>query len=295
MGLHNSERQSGNSHLLPKVMALTVLVLALAVGLAVLFQGLTAVPVVVFHAFADASIGVLVGLATRILLRHRNWFIKALTSAAISIVGLIALGYLTAWGTGIGPLQVDLVRVNWLDWAHIALLLPLQLRGSTMDILDLAQAAIAVDMSWIALRAWNRGRRVVARSAVGPLHTGARAQPALSQMLVVPSSQPVARVRVPAGTNVRPRVKRRTFGRALISSGAAAVSAGRPRSTRWKAFRRKAAVQLAVHEEHRCPYCLEDVNRNDPRGAVECPVCHTLHHKDCWDITGTCQVPHLNP
>jgi len=27
---------------------------------------------------------------------------------------------------------------------------------------------------------------------------------------------------------------------------------------------------------------------------VECPICHTMHHKDCWDITGTCQVPHLN-
>ena len=37
-----------------------------------------------------------------------------------------------------------------------------------------------------------------------------------------------------------------------------------------------------------------DIKRNDIRGSVECPICHTLHHKDCWDITGTCQVPHLN-
>jgi hypothetical protein len=28
--------------------------------------------------------------------------------------------------------------------------------------------------------------------------------------------------------------------------------------------------------------------------VVECEVCHTLHHKDCWDVTGICQVPHLN-
>jgi hypothetical protein len=28
--------------------------------------------------------------------------------------------------------------------------------------------------------------------------------------------------------------------------------------------------------------------------VVECDVCHALHHKDCWDITGFCQVPHLN-
>jgi hypothetical protein len=56
----------------------------------------------------------------------------------------------------------------------------------------------------------------------------------------------------------------------------------------------KARVQLALVEEHRCPYCLETVSRTDPRGVKECKVCHTLHHKDCWDITGSCQVPHLN-
>jgi hypothetical protein len=56
----------------------------------------------------------------------------------------------------------------------------------------------------------------------------------------------------------------------------------------------KPRVQLALVEEHRCPYCLELVSRTDPRGVKECKVCHTLHHKDCWDITGSCQVPHLN-
>jgi len=58
--------------------------------------------------------------------------------------------------------------------------------------------------------------------------------------------------------------------------------------------RKKARVQLALVEEHRCPYCLETVTRSDPHGVVECNICHTLHHKDCWDITGNCQVPHLN-
>ena len=58
--------------------------------------------------------------------------------------------------------------------------------------------------------------------------------------------------------------------------------------------RGNARVQLALVEEHRCPYCLELVSRSDSHGVVECKVCHTLHHKDCWDITGSCQVPHLN-
>jgi hypothetical protein len=58
--------------------------------------------------------------------------------------------------------------------------------------------------------------------------------------------------------------------------------------------RRKPKIQFALVEEHRCPYCLDAVSRNDPRGVKECDVCHTLHHADCWSITGVCQVPHLN-
>jgi hypothetical protein len=51
-------------------------------------------------------------------------------------------------------------------------------------------------------------------------------------------------------------------------------------------------VRLVGATEHRCPYCLEVVVRNDPRGVKICPICHTHHHADCWAVTGTCQVPH---
>lgn len=58
----------------------------------------------------------------------------------------------------------------------------------------------------------------------------------------------------------------------------------------------KPAAQPVIHlvgaEEHRCPYCLELVEPNDPRGIMICPVCHTYHHADCWAVTGVCQVPH---
>jgi hypothetical protein len=46
--------------------------------------------------------------------------------------------------------------------------------------------------------------------------------------------------------------------------------------------------------EDRCPYCLDIIKRQDPRGVKICDVCHTPHHADCWAITGKCQVPHLN-
>ena len=54
----------------------------------------------------------------------------------------------------------------------------------------------------------------------------------------------------------------------------------------------QSKVQLSKEVENRCPFCLELVEENDPRGVVICPVCHTQHHADCWAVTGTCQVPH---
>lgn len=51
-------------------------------------------------------------------------------------------------------------------------------------------------------------------------------------------------------------------------------------------------VNLTSVIEHRCPYCLEEVVVNDPRGVRICPDCGTRHHRDCWNVTGSCQVPH---
>jgi len=51
-------------------------------------------------------------------------------------------------------------------------------------------------------------------------------------------------------------------------------------------------VRLFGEVEHRCPYCLEVVQKKDPRGVKVCPICQTHHHLDCWNITGICQVPH---
>ncbi len=55
-----------------------------------------------------------------------------------------------------------------------------------------------------------------------------------------------------------------------------------------------AEIRLVGSEEHKCPYCLQPIAPRDPRGVVTCPICHTRHHKDCWDITGMCQVPHYH-
>lgn len=54
------------------------------------------------------------------------------------------------------------------------------------------------------------------------------------------------------------------------------------------------AIRLIGKEEHRCPFCLEEVVPGDSRGVKICPICHTHHHADCWAVTGTCQVPHYH-
>jgi hypothetical protein len=55
-----------------------------------------------------------------------------------------------------------------------------------------------------------------------------------------------------------------------------------------------AEIRLVGSEQPKCPYCLQPIAPHDPRGVVTCPICKTRHHKDCWDVTGMCQVPHYH-
>jgi ribosomal protein L37AE/L43A len=58
--------------------------------------------------------------------------------------------------------------------------------------------------------------------------------------------------------------------------------------------RHNTEIRLTGAEKSKCPYCLQPIEARDPRGVVVCPICHTRHHKDCWDVTGMCQVPHYH-
>lgn len=71
-----------------------------------------------------------------------------------------------------------------------------------------------------------------------------------------------------------------------------AVSIPKKARKKGRLFGRKN-VQLGKTITSVCPYCLEEVTRNDPRGRVVCEICGTPHHADCWAITGKCEVPHL--
>jgi ribosomal protein L37AE/L43A len=274
-----------------KLTLLILLVIALALGLVFLFRQKTNFPSLMFNVFADVSIGLVSGLATRVVLRQRHGLIRGLVSAALAVIGLMVVGYFTNGKSGLVLPPVGLVRVDWLDSWNIPLKLPLRLEHSSMNWPALIYMVIAIDTSWIALRAWNQSTARTAETSSVPSRR-VRRTPGSSRAIALPNfTFPKIRVR---GSNAspRPKIRRKGIERSAISKSKASAAA---RSNRWSPLRRhKPQVQLAVYEEHKCPYCLTEVSRNDPRGVVECEVCHALHHKDCWDITGSCQVPHLN-
>lgn len=294
MSLFNSDQNTERWHLLRKVFLLFLLVVAISLFLVILFRQKNNFPLLLFNVLADTTLGLLMGLGTRLVLRHMSWFIQGVASAAMVLIGLAVLGYFTGWKSGIGPMQAGFVKVGWLDWANISLELPLQFGRSRMDLLDLVQMVIGIDVAWVALRAWKRPARSVGQtnSAAPRIRNRSRAHSARAAAIPnvsisVNQAAPVSNARLKAK-------KKKPSGRPVISMRAADPKPSRSRSRAWNPMRRRHEVQFAAYEEHRCPYCLEIVTRDDARGSVECQVCHALHHKDCWDITGTCQVPHLN-
>ena len=145
---------------------------------------------------------------------------------------------------------------------------PLIFGRDSVDWWGLGQFLFATWIAFLVLYAWRRPAKAVAPS---------------------PKSK---RVRSPAKTSNRP-AKRSPKARASKSPAVKGTAATPPVKTQRKRLtRRKLHLQLSREEEHRCPYCLELIEPDDPRGAVECKICHTLHHADCWAVTGACQVPH---
>ncbi len=260
------------SHFLRRLILLLLLVVAVSLGLVLLSRQKFDLPVMILDIATDVGLGLIAGIAVRILFANRSGFVRGAASAAAVVIGLGVIGYFTDWQLGIGPLKFGRREVDYLSLAHLA---------------------VGIDTSWIALRAWRRqGPRVIEVSPRG----GWQPQPSheTHSHTDVPS---VSRANVPVYggsrsngrstvTAIRPAVRGRTKMK---------TAAGLPvRPKRRGLFRQAPQVQLALVEEHRCPYCLDPVKRNDPRGVRECDICHALHHADCWAITGTCQVPHLN-
>ena len=256
-------------HLARKLMLLSLLTAAYALGLVMLFQKVSWFPLILFSYFATSTVSIIAGFGTRLLLSNRHWLIRSMVATIMPLAGLAILGYFSDWEIGVHVLALARGYVSWPDLIHLI---------------------TGITASWAALWAWYRPTLDDAEfsTGVGPV-----------RQVVVPQSH---RVRHPRSWSLQPRsrigsgtsIRSGNGSRPSVHSRLRLVTRQPTRPKRKSSSLHRPHVQLAVVEEHRCPYCLETVSRNDPGGVVECEVCHSLHHADCWAITGTCQVPHLN-
>jgi len=232
---------------------------------------------------AILSIGLASGAASRITFYQWSGFVRFFVMLLVLPLGLFVLGVLTNWRIGIGPLN---------PWAK-----------GIIPQDELIQLGGALLVAIICLEAWWKPRPKIEDLPDARSSSRRREQtpPAASIQSVQPRS-PQTRTQesltyVPKG-NSRLKFLKSNKARSrtipLVDKLIFTHTAQPTRSRRKRLFNRKPNLQISVFEEHRCPYCLDEVRRNDPRGVKECEVCHSLHHADCWAITGMCQVPHLN-
>jgi len=189
--------------------------------------------------------------------------LSLLSAAALGLVsGFMARWLLAGWrrtlqtAAAAASLAVALIFLNWLTGGLVGL----RLTGRAgPDWGALALLVLGLAAGWLALRAWERPPAWPATAtAARRLHANGH-----HPRLELPSLG----LRLPTPLTWKARVERARR-------------------------RRRAAVRLLGEVEHRCPYCLEAVERRDRRGVVVCPECKTHHHADCWAVTGMCQVPH---
>jgi hypothetical protein len=254
------------SHLLRKLVLLLLLTTAYALSLILLLPKIPWFPPILFRIFADGLLAVVAGYGVRLLLMGRSWFTRTIIAAVLPVVGMAVLGYFSDWEMGLDVIALRLGYVSWMD---------------------LAQLVAGVTAAWVTLWAWHRpvNRETTLETMVEPVQS--------MHVTHLPRSSPSRSWSTGPRLRVGARTGLQSGDGNLARARLVARHPTRPRKQRRSHFHRPH-VHLALVEEHRCPYCLEPVLRTDSRGVKECEVCHTLHHADCWAITGTCQVPHLN-
>ena len=298
------------THLVRKMILLFLLITGSALGIFYLFTEVAQLPLPLFGFLADATLGLIAGLGSRIVLHKRGWFVRFIVAIALSVVGLAILGYITDWKLGIGLLEANRRIVDWagllkstlkiMDWVG-----SLKSNRATVDWVGLTHLMTIMFTATIALQAWHRpiARQVVEVMPLASLPTPQAETPPRRRRTSRTPSKEQPRVQLPesgfASSRRRARPKSGTRSRTgrhstvlKRTNGSGDRSARSNHRGRFNGH--KPQIQLALVEEHRCPYCLELVMHNDARGVKECEVCHTMHHADCWAITGICQVPHLN-
>lgn len=295
-----------------KVVLLLLLISATALWLAILFKQQNNLPLILSTFFADTTLGLISGFGSRFVFHKKNLYIRSLVAIPLTLIGMLMLGNLTHWVLGVGPITLDSKLTNQIHRITFERSLFDQLHALKIDWhtlfnftklnwADPVHLALSMLMAGLALDAWTK-TSVSEPVELTPLPASAVATPARRSRRASSPSTGRSRVHLPESWFPRlrpsPTPQRRTRStnrsRRSVQPEARILKNPVVPPPKRKRSRRKPKIQFALVEEHRCPYCLDVVTHNDPRGVKECEVCHTLHHAECWAITGVCQVPHLN-
>ena len=236
-----------------KLVLLLLLVITTAIGLVGLLMQVRISIRVLDFLLADTILGLVAGFSSRWIIPRKALVLRICSILAFITGSLILLGWFTGWGFGINPFT----RADWWKGGQILL---------------------ATGFALLALFAWQRSSRIV-----HPVkHTNT------PKKMLHNRRKPIKR----PGRTIKSRPVSPASNQAIQPADQAGiVQPAKPK--RKHTNHSKPKLLLSDQEEHRCPYCLELIDPDDPRGVVECKICHTLHHADCWAITGACQVPHF--
>lgn len=225
---------------------------------------------IVIRVLSILAIGLMSGLLTRLFFRKWSLFMKL-------AISLLATGLALVLLDKVNPKNYELVFIDRQPWSQ-----PIWI--------DILQIGLGFVMSVLALFIGKRTRRMQPESrrvrAARAAKLTTRSKPRKSfQIFKLRKKEPKKKIfkKKNVKKNEQKRIRtRRSLGGYQISN----LTVSKPRHIRQR------DVKLLGETEHRCPYCLELVNKHDARGVVICPECKTWHHKDCWDVTGSCQVAH---
>jgi hypothetical protein len=214
-------------------------------------------------ALAGAGVmGLLAGLTARLTLRGWTEALKLLVVLLALLVWLAVAEATYAVWTGLRPLEYLAGADNWVEMGQLAIgCLAAIVGGLARRRPSPAEVALAPQRVQETAAPVRRARR--------------RPQPTATPQRIATQRPRAARVR-----------QRRVLSLPQLRL---------PTRTRRRPLpvRKHSGVKVIAKAEERCPYCLDVIKKNDPRGVVVCEICGTPHHADCWEAGGKCQVPHL--
>ena len=268
---------------LTRLILMCLFVAGIEAILILLFMYQVNLPPLLITLFANICLGLATGIGARSAFYQRSSFTRIFFTLIVLTLSLYALGYFTNWKMGIGP--IESWTKGYVGWVELV-----QFNGSAL-------VAMCALWAW-----WQSPTKILEDQAKSRRSSKLWEQARSATSIRLPEFN-LPRFHFPENWNSRPQKKarlksaHRTKAQNKFIPEVEKMIISRPapvRAKRRKSFQRKPDLQISVYEEHRCPYCLDEVKRNDSRGVKECDVCHSLHHADCWEITGSCQVPHLN-